>query len=196
MLRSGRERLLVSAALRSGSAPAPRQPLANFPAATLGGGGEGGGGGGGSGPRGRGRDEGRRPRLSAADLQRPLRLSRCNPSISPALSLPGRSASRSLGSPPFWHTRAGPDSDPTPQVPSENPHQVYRNPEDPILRTLDFREPPGVTPGLAGAGPGGSEFAKGTACDSARAPLSLAMSAVLGSHHCVQVCSLDFSRRI
>lgn len=89
------------------------------------------------------------------------------PSISPVLSLPGRSASRALHSPPLWHTGAGPDPDPTPQVPSENPHQVYRNPEDPILRTLDFREPPRVNPDLAGASPGGSEFAKGT-CDSAR----------------------------
>ncbi|EDM06847.1 rCG35198 [Rattus norvegicus] len=49
---------------------------------------------------------------------------------------------------------AGPDRDPTPRVPSENPHQVYHNPEDPILRTLDFREPPRVIPDPAGAGPG------------------------------------------
>lgn len=56
-------------------------------------------------------------------------------------------------SPPFWHTGAGPDPDPTPRVPSENPHQVYHNPEDPILRTLDFREPPRVIPDPAGAGP-------------------------------------------
>lgn len=96
-LGSGRRRLLVSAALRSGSAPAPRQPPANFPAATLGGGGEGGGGGGGSGPRGRGRDEGRRPRLSAADLQRALRTSRCNSEcLSCVPSLPCSSISRAL----------------------------------------------------------------------------------------------------
>ncbi|XP_021034167.2 uncharacterized protein LOC110306346 isoform X2 [Mus caroli] len=47
---------------------------------------------------------------------------------------------------------AGPDPDSTLQVPSENPHQVYHNPEDPTLRTLDFRDPPRVNPDLAGNG--------------------------------------------
>jgi hypothetical protein len=102
---------------------------------------------------------------TCSELSDPLGVT---PSISPGLSLPGRSASRVLPFPPLWHTGAGPDLDPTLRVPSENPHQVYRNPEDPTLRTLDFREPPRVNPDLAGANPDGSEFSKGTISDSAR----------------------------
>lgn len=120
---------------------------------------------------GEGGDEGRRPRLSVGDLQQALRPSGVTP-----VSLLCRACA--LTSPPFWHTGAGPDPDPTPRLPSENPQQVYYSPEDPILRALDLREPPRVIPDLAGAGPVGSELAKGTTCDSARpfllqSPLSL-----------------------
>lgn len=107
------------------------------------------------------------------------------PSISLMPSMPGRSASRALTSPPLWHIGAGPDPDPTPQVPSENPHQVYRNPEHPILRTLDFRE----LPDLAGAGPGGSEFVKGTTRSDSERPFLLQCPLSWGR---IKVCNLDF----
>lgn len=123
-LGSGSWQPMVSSALRSGSAPAPSQPLANFPAATLGGGGEGGGVGAGAAGRGRGE-----PRVRALALAQRTCCKPSNPLCETPISLLCvrrllcGSAPRAPASPPLWHTEpcAGPDPDSDPTGPFRGP---------------------------------------------------------------------------